>query len=49
MYRASATKAVDLGSLSARVKPKILKFEFHSFFARHSAITERVWSLLRLW
>ena len=29
--RASATEAVDLGSIPGRVKPKTIKIGFHSF------------------
>ena len=36
--RASATEAVDLGSIPGRVKPKTIKIGTHSFPAWRSAI-----------
>ena len=47
--RASATEAVDLGSIPGRVKPKTLKIGTHSFPACRSAIKGTVWSLRRVW
>ena len=47
--RASATEAVDLGSIPGRVKPKTLKIGIHSFPAWRSAIKGTVWSLRRVW
>ena len=47
--RASATEAVDLGSIPGRVKPKTIKIGIHSFPAWRSAIKGTVWSLRRVW
>ena len=47
--RASATEAVDTGSIPGRVKPKTIKIGIHSFPAWRSAIKGAVWSLHRVW
>ena len=47
--RASATEAVDTGSIPGRVKPKTIKIGIHSFPAWRSAIKGTVWSLHRVW
>ena len=47
--RASATEAVDWGSILGRVKPKTIKIAFHSFPARRSAIKGTVRSFRRVW
>ena len=47
--RASATEAVDSGSIPGRVKPKTIKIGIHSFPAWHSALKGTVWSLHRVW
>ena len=48
--RASATEAVDSGSIPGRVKPKTLKIGIHSSFPTwRSAIKGTVWSLRRVW
>ena len=47
--RASATEAVDSGSIPGRVKPKTIKIGIHSFSAWRSAIKGTVWSLRRVW
>ena len=47
--RASATEAVDSGSIPGRVKPKTIKIGIHSFPAWRSAIKGIVWSLRRVW
>ena len=49
MDRASATEAVDTGSIPGRVKPKTIKISIHSFPAWRSAIKGAVWSLHRVW
>ena len=46
---ASATEAVDSGSIPGRVKPKTIKIGIHSFPAWRSAIKGTVWSLRRVW
>ena len=47
--RASATEAVDSGSIPGRVKPKTIKIGIHSFPAWRSAFKGTVWSLHRVW
>ena len=47
--RASATEAVDSGSIPGRVIPKTIKIGIHSFPAWRSAIKGTVWSLRRVW
>ena len=47
--KASATEAVDSGSIPGRVKTKIIKIVIHSFPAWRSALTRTVWSLHRVW
>ena len=47
--RASATEAVDTGSIPGRVKPKTIKIGIYSFPAWRSAIKGTVWSLHRVW
>ena len=47
--RASATEAVDSGSIPGRVKPKTIKIGIHSFPAWRSALKRTVWSRRRVW
>ena len=47
--RASATKAVDYGSIPGLVKPKTVKIGIHSFSAWRSAIKGTMWSLCHVW
>ena len=49
MDRASATEAIDMGSIPSRVKPKTKKIGIHSFPAWRSAIKGTVWSLHLVW
>ena len=46
---ASATEAVDSGSIPGRVKPKTIKIGIHSFPAWRSALKGTVWSFHRVW
>ena len=47
--RASATEAVDSGSIPGRIKSKTIKIGIYSFPAWRSALKETVWSLRRVW